>query len=733
MAYGHGSSLAAFRQQAPALASIGFASDSDLPVAFASGALAEFSRAEVVSSRYLDTLGVHARIGRLFTDDETDKPGHAVALISESTWHTRFAAQEAVLGRTIVVNGHPFEIVGVVDTYRGWGTTRAPNRELWLPAATTRALLKSGSSISQLVGRLAPGATPEIAEQQLRASYRGISSGLAGDYAKYEPMVSPGLAAFEGPGIYDRLSRIFWLLLAAVGLLMLLACANAANLLLARGTTRERDTAVRAAIGASRWRLIRQLLFESMALAAIAGALGLALSAGLLAAFRGTQLISSEPALGAVAIDPAVVAFGVAATTITLLVFGLLPSVLSARADLRAVVQQGGRSLTGRRRLRGALVAVQVAMSLVLLAGGGVLVRSLDHLYAVDLGMDPNGVVAAQLMAHRIGYSDARAETLFRDAMSWLRTQGVAVAFSGQHPLERPFTAFDLELTPGVPRQRVRLDKVSPEFFPLMRIPFVGGRGFTDAEYAPGVTPAPLPVIANEAAIREWFGGDATLGRHFTMHAAKSIDAELVGIVRDTRSMQPDQPAMARLYNPALSGLRGGYLVARGGSVGHVTQLLREAIQRLDPGLPFTEIGPADEAMASAMSEQRALAKLSTVVALLALLLAASGVWAMMSYVVTERTREFGIRLALGAPLGAVMTSVVRRAVWTTVLGAAMGLAIYWPSSRWLETRLFEISAVDPATLAAAAAVLLGAAIVAAWLPARRATRIDPVSALRAE
>lgn len=735
LAYGHGSSLAAFRQQVQALSSLGFAYESELPVVFASGGDADFARVEVVSSRYLETLGVRARIGRLFADDEADRPGHAVALISDVVWRERFDRLPSALGRRIAVNGQPFEIVGVVDTYRGWGATRAPNRDIWLPVATVRALTKSGgTSISQLVARLAGGATPALAEQQLRVTYRGIADGAGGDYPKYEPMVSPGLDAFEGPSTYQRLSRIFWLLLAGVGLLMLLACANAANLLLARGTARAPETAVRAAIGASRWRLIRQLLLESMTLAAAAGVFGLALSVLLITAFRGTQLTSSQPALGDVGVDLVVAGFGLAATTITLLVFGLLPSMSSSRADLRTVVQQGGRSSTGRYRLRLALVVMQVAVSLVLLAGAGVLVRSLGRLSAVDLGMDPKGVVAARLMAHRLGYTDARADVLFRDAMTWLRTQGIDVAFSGMHPLDRPISGVELEMTPGSPRARARIDKVSSEFFSIVRIPMLSGRGFDDAEYT-GPAPVPLPVVANQAAIREWFGNDTSLGRRFTLHAGgKPVEAELVGIAGDTRGMNPAEPPLPRLYNPSLSDLRGGYLVARGpGGVGRTTQLLRESIQRLDPGLPFTEIAPADAALASAMSEQRALAKLSSVVAILALLLAASGVWAMMSYVVSERTREFGIRLALGAPRGAVMTSVVRRAVMTAAVGAAIGLAIYWPASRWLATRLFEVSAVDPLTLSAAVVLLLAIAIAAAFLPARRATRVDPVSALRAD
>lgn len=734
-AYGHGSAVAAFRAQATALASIGHASNTELPVVFQTGDTSTFAAVEVVSSRYLETLGVRTRIGRLFTDDETETAGRPVALISDALWQDRFGREPAILGRKIAVNGQPFEIVGVVDSYRGWGVTRAANRDVWLPVATTRAVTKSnGTTVSQLVGRLSAEATPEMAERQLRTAYRGIAQSIGGDYVKYEPMVSPGLDAPEGGFYVERLLRIFWLLLAAVGLLMLLACANAANLLLARGTARARETAVRSAIGASRWRLIRQLLFESMMLAVLAGALGLALSVALIAAFQGTQLMSSQPALGGVGIDLTVAAFGVAATTVTLLVFGLVPSISSSRADLRAVVQQGGRSSTARHRLRTGLVVVQVAVSIVLLAGAGVLVRSLARLYAVDLGMDPAGVVAGRLMAHRVGYTDARAETLFRDAMSWLQAQGVDVAFSGQHPLERPFTAFELEVAPDRPKPRVRVDKVSPGFFSIMRIPIVAGRGFSEAEYASATAPVPLPVVANEAAVREWFGGDASLGRRFTLTSAKPVEAELVGIAGDTRWMNPAELPLPRLYNPSLSGIRGGYLVARGpGGVARTLQLLRESIQRLDPVLPFTEIAPADNALASQMSEQRALAKLSTVVAILALLLAASGVWAMMSYVVSERTREFGIRLALGAPVRSVVGSVVRRAAITAAVGTTLGLAAYWPASTWLTARLFEISAVDPLTLTAAGVVLLIVAVAAASLPARRATRVDPVTALRAE
>jgi putative ABC transport system permease protein len=736
-AFGHRSALEAFRRQVPSLVDIAFASRDTLPVVSGPGRDAVYEELEYVGSRYLAVLGVRARVGRLFTEEEADVPGHDLALISEAMWWNEFDGDDTVIGRTLHVNGHPFVIVGVVADYRGWGTTRVGTKDIWLPLGAERAASKSvGVTMSQLVARPRPEAALPVIQDQLRAAYAGVLAGLRPDYARFVPTVHAGLTAFESREYAEHLRRIYWLLIGGVGLLMMMACANAANLQLARGVSRQREMALRTAVGGTRWRLARQPFVEATVLAGAAGGLGLAVSVVFTSLFRSSKLSTWAPSLTDVSIAPRVVLFAAVATLLTTLAFGVLPAMATSKADVRGVLQGGGRSSVPRR-LRSGLVAAQIAVALVLVAGAGVLGQSLGRLYAVDLGMGTSGVVVARLMPHRIGHSDERAEVIFRETMARLRGQGMRVAFSSQSPLDTASSSVEMAADPSARPVRVAVVRVSSDYFSILQIPIVAGRVFDEAAFDRSSAVAPLPIVANETAIRQWFGGDRTIGRRFILNAGaagRAIEAELVAIAGDTRSSRTSETPRPRLFNPGLSGLRGGVLVvSAGGSTDRAIAALREAVRLADPGLPLTSAEPLDVQVADALAEQWTLARLSGVVGVIALLLAASGVWAVMSCVVAERTRELGIYIALGAPVRSVRALVIRRSATTVVIGVAVGLAVYWPSSSWLESRLFDLSPVDPATLVAAVVTLCTTALFAAWWPARRATRIDPVVALRAE
>ena len=373
-----------------------------LAVAAPAGSQPTVEGTEFVTSQFFDVLGVKVRIGRLLTDAEADTGSQDVAVISERLWRARLGGTRDALGRAITVNGHPFIVIGVADRFRGWErSTRAGIADIWLPMGSRRTVTGGAALMGDLVGRVRPGSSLTIIEQQLQAAYAAAARALPPRYGAFMPFVDPGLFPVYTNNSVAR--RLYWLLMGSVALLLVLACANVANLLLARAGRRERDTAVRLAIGAGRWRISRQFLIESLGLAALAGLMGLVAAKLVTSALSGMRLLAYFPDLRDVEIDPRVLSFGLLVTIGTVLAFGLLPAVLASRTDIRGVLGRSARSIASPHRLRRALVVTQIALSLTLVIGAGVLNRSLQNLFAANLAHEPRPCHRAGVETRRSG------------------------------------------------------------------------------------------------------------------------------------------------------------------------------------------------------------------------------------------------------------------------------------------------------------------------------------------
>ena len=712
----------------------------------AGGADPAFSSVEFVDGHYLAVLGARTVVGRLLAANEAEGEGHDLALISESLWRSKFDADANVIGRSLTANGHTFNVIGVLRSFRGWGTTRVGQVDVWLPIAAARKVRsdrEAGASTSLLVGRLRPNASTAVVEQQLRSGYASLADTLPQTERRYVPVVYPGLQAFQMDSVRRSLLEIYWLVLGGVGLILLLACANAANLLLARAMHRRRDTALRLAVGAGRWRIVRQVLVEAAVLAIAAGGLGLPFSVLLTRAVSSTPILSFLPQLGVVEIDGRVVAFCLAISTATVFVFGIVPAILGGRVDVHRTLHEGGRSVSVSGRLRAGLVAMQIAIALVLLSGAGVFARTLQNLYAVELGMDIDGVFELGLQPYRLGYDDSRSSRVIADILDRLRAAGFdQVALSSPSPLESSGT--NVTVGAPLPTRRVSLNAVSPGYFSALRIPLLAGRTFTGAEFAGDFggmpDPDPLPLVANASMVRELFGHGPAVGQSFLLTrfiGGRNVStlATIVGVVGDTRTQHVQREPTPRLFSAGPSAFRPRSILVRAAQpqTGGALERIRQVARDVDPNLPVSFLAPLGQEIEDALVEQGIVARMSGLVAMLAAVLAGSGVFAMLSYVVGERTREFGIRMALGASRRALGWHVVRRTLMICVGGLVGGVMFYAWSSRFVASRLYEIRPLDPPTLAIAMALLILAALTASWLPARRATSVDPVIVLSEE
>ena len=737
-------------RSARAFDALGASSDTELPVVARSGADPDFVRVEFVTDRYLDLLRVRPRAGRLLTDDDV-VTGQSVAVISERWWRRELGADPSAIGQSITINRHPAVIVGVVADYRGWGALRIGSIDIWMPIDTPIGEdAVSPDRVFSLVGRLRPGVTTAIAEQQLRVPFAPYASSMRTlmsmgplSTAPAVPVVYPGLYEIGEEGTRREIGQLYPFALGASGLLLLLGCANTANLLLARTMKRRRDLAVRSAMGASRWRLARSLLVEAAAIVAIAAAVAVGLARGLVWFTQGEQLFDSGPALDSVAFDWRVLAFAVVLGAITAVLFGLVPALTASRSTMPRALAQSGRLTRSGHRLRATLVGVQLALAVTLLAGAGVLVRSLQNLRGVDLGMNPDGVVSFGLNPMRLGYKGDDVDALVRDTMDRLRSAaGVeAVAFASPSPFWRGFIPASLKAEPtdGALEHRVSTTVVSADYFRTLQIPVRAGRAFTEAEFQRDGPKAGAGIVS-ESLARQLFGDPPAVGRRvYLSQSARGwrVDRtiEIVGVVGDTRSgvdlRAPGRPA---LYEPAGANMSASVFFVRSRiPPAQALAAARTTVQQIDPNLPIADAGALRDEIDRLIPEERVLAWLLACVAAIATVLGVAGVHAVIAHTVAERTREFGIRLALGAARRTVLLGVLRGVVVPAIGGLACGLALFAGASRLLASRVYGVSPTDLVTLASVSVLLVVVALAGAWLPARRATRVDPAVALRVE
>jgi predicted permease len=722
---------------------------------------AQLASSYQASGNYFVVLGVPASIGRVFGEGD-DRPGAApVAVISHAYWRKRFAGQPSVIGRAVSINGQMVTIVGVTPpAFAGIQRLGAEPPDITVPLAFDTVFNPPQPNLDgriqparmtqptnwwlQMVGRSKPG----ISLDQVRANFATVFQHTAkAGMAEYQASLSAEEKALStnkprgeslpellvkpaGHGYYDldpQAQRSAGFLAVVVAIVLLIVCANVANLLLSRATGRAREIAVRLSMGATRGRLIRQLLTESLLLAGLGGALGVVVG------YWARMLL---PFGDKAPLDWRVFGFVAGVSMLTGIVFGLAPALRATRIDLSGAMKEGGRSVVGTRsRLAKGLVVVQVALSLVLVVGAGLFLRTLDNLKRVDVGFDSTNLLMFSIDAGVARYDGERAAQFFRQAVERLSAvPGVRSAavtrtalLSGSMSTTSMFKQGQTSSTAA--EGGMYFMEVSPTFFATMGIPVQRGRGFTDRDDLK----APKVVILNEAAARKLFPAGDAVGGRIGNSFEKSGELEIVGVVRDTKYSSLRDPGPPTMYRPTWQGTsRRSHVVLRtAGDPLALTPAVRAALQEIAPTLPVKEFTSQTDQIAKRVEQERLFALAYTAFGGLALLLACIGLFGLMSYNVARRTTEIGVRMALGAQRRTVVGMVLRESMWLVAIGTALGVAAALWAGRFVETVLFGLSPRDPFTIAAAIGVIAVVAAVAGYLPARRASRVDPMHALR--
>jgi len=681
-----------------------------------------------VSADFLATFGVPPFRGRAFLRDE-DRAGAAPAVVlGHELWRRRFGGDPAAVGSRITLDGEVYTVVGVMPP----GFAFPSNAELWTALAfdLSAPQFNPGNNFLRVVGRLKPGVSVAAAQAQLATVSRDATATGVNLVPLREQLVG-------------RMRTPLLLLLGAMGFVLLIACANVANLLLVRAAARQREVAIRTALGASRSRLLRQLVAEHVLLAALGGAAGLALAAGGVTFLAGLDTLRI-PAGVDVAVDLRVVAAVLGATALVGVVFGALSALRTQAAGLAAALKDGvGHSVSlAPRPLRSGLLVAQIALSFVLLAGAGLLIRSLAKVRAVDPGFQTDGVLTATVSLSAPRYADmARRIEVVEQVVDRLGAapgvrQAAASAFlplSGQY-VSRRFAVDGRPLPEPGREPYAHNNAVSPDFFRALGIPLLAGRAFTRVDGAQ----APPVAVVNRAFARQTFPGEDAVGKRIRFYSARDPQPawrEIVGVVGDMRQVGLETEARPEIYVPTAQNAWSSmvFYLRTDGDPLVATGAARDAVRSVDAEQPVARIATLDEVLAGSIAERRGLVLLLTLFAGLALALAAVGIYGVMSDSVSQRTHEIGIRMAIGARAGDVVKLIVRQGAVLTLLGAGLGLAGAVALTRTMASLLFEVPPVDPLTLLAVGAVLAAVAVLACYLPARRATRIDPLAALRSE
>ena len=688
-----------------------------------------------ITPGFFDVFRAKPLLGRVFTEGEFRAGHDAVVIISHALWQERFGSDPRILGQSITLDGRACSVIGVMAPGFAFPNTA----RLWVPGVLEGPDRMRRDMLSVLaVGRLKEGVTAETAQAQM--------STVAGQLAKAYPEFNAEKSVVVTPMLEAAVAQTrpaLLVLLGAVGLVLAIACANVANLLLARGAARQQEFAVRAALGAGRGALIRQLLSESLLLAALGGAAGWAIAYGL---FRGLVWLAPAglPRLDSLALDERALVFTVAITAVTGLLFGLVPALRLSKVNLQSSMQDGARGSSGRGVVRGALVVVQMAAALILLTGAGLLMRTFVRLQEADLGFDPEHLLTMRVnpLDRKYGRSRPLQAQFARRIREELRAlPGVkAVGITTDLPLlGGPQFIMRFEGRPPVTVANAPIAAfatVTPDFFGAMGIRLKRGRFFTGED----TVNRPMVAVINESLARRYFGDSDPLGKRLEIGFSDPPNwREIVGVVGDLKNLEVEKPALVQVYGAydQMPGLFDGFApalsitVRTAGDPAGVAAAARARVLAIDNGQPVYAIQTMDTVVANNVSQKRFALLLMACFAGIALLLAAIGLSGVMSYMVTQRTREIGIRMAVGAGPASVLWMIEQQALTLAGVGVAAGLAGAWLLGRWLETILYGVSPQDPLTFAGVALLLVLVAAGAAYLPARRATRIDPVRALR--
>ena len=740
-----------------------------LPLSMSFSGQTERSAGELVSGTYFNVLGVGTALGRTITpDDDTTLLGHPVVMLSYRYWKSRFAGDPSILNKTMVLNGHNFTVVGVAA--RGFdGVEPGSVTELFVPVAMKTWLTPNWDDMDDrrstwinVFARLKPG----IAATQAKASMQILFHQIIEQEVK-DPMLTQAseydrqqflkstidvLPAATGRSFLRyQMTRPLEVLMAIVGLVLLIACGNVANLLLVRAAGRQREIAVRLALGASRWQIMRQLLVESVALAITGGAVGVA------AAWVGVRaLLSFMPQTGtplgiAATPDARILLFNFAVALITGLLFGLVPAMQATNPDVAPTLKDQANAVTGAKhaRIRKSLVVAQVTLSLLLLIGAGLFIRSLRNLRDVGPGFQASNLISFAVDPSLNGYDLSRSLAFFRQLNSNLSAlpgvQSAALANVAILEGDEWDSTINVEGYTSKPGEQMNpnFNLISPGYFATLGVPLLDGRDFSDRDTTTiqhrGI-PFRIPnvIVVNEKLAKHYFGNRNPVGRHigFGNEPGAVADMEIVGVVRDFRygGIRADvtrQAFLPYVGSPFLNNMTS--YVRTSLPPEQAFNMIRRTVAGLDPNLPVYDLHTLESTIDASLMNERLVASLSALFGALATLLAVVGLYGVMAYTVAQRTREIGIRVALGAQRGNVVWLVMKEVVLMVGIGFAIGLPAAWFSSRLVESLLYGIKPDDPLSIGVAMAVLACIALLAGYLPAARAARVDPLRALRYE
>jgi predicted permease len=722
---------------------------------------AELASAFIASGNYFQVLGVTARAGRTITPQDDQPSAPPVVMISSKYWHSRFGTDPNVVGRTLKVNNVLVTIVGVVQPdFTGVQMPVAEPPDITFALSLDPQLnIETGLPRLnqptywwlQVMGRLKPGMTAAQVQGNLEGVFQqtaraGMASFLSGlpeaertTSQNRDRTAVPHLQIQSGArGVYDVNTtdlRSLTILMVVVALVLLIVCANVANLLLSRATTRQKELSVRLSLGATRSRLVRQLMTESLLLASMGGALGIAVG------YWGRQLLPGMPGEMAL-LDWRMLAFILAITGVTGIVFGIAPAFRGTGMNVSSALKETGRSVIGSRSVLGkSLLIVQVAISLVLLVGAGLFLRTLHNLRHVDVGFNPENLLLFRADPSLNRYDEQRMGALYHDMLERLGSvPGVrGAAMSQPALLSGSINSTGIYVQgrvypPGRPQgDRVDINRlvISPNFFEVMGIPMVKGRGFTDRD----TSTATKVAVINETGVRKYFPNEDPIGKRFGPTVENSGQLEIVGVLRDAKYNSVREPAPPTMYVPYTQARLGGavFELRTAGAPTGVMTAAREAVRQLDSNLPLTNVSTQIEQVERRFMQEKLFAQAYSLFGGLALLLASIGLFGLMSYNVSRRTNEIGIRMALGAQRRDVLRLVMRESMTLVVIGVTAGLAIALASSRFVATLLFGLPPTDVLTMILSMIVMLLVSAFAGYLPARRASRVDPMVALHYE
>jgi predicted permease len=686
-----------------------------------------------VTAEYFRVIGVLPTVGRDFSTDDDRADGPNVVILSDRIWRQQFNADPAIVGRAIRLDDNAFQVIGVMPA--AFDNAIAPDAGIWAPLQYDLSQGRAWGHHLQTIARLRPGLTFEQATQDLAANGASVLD-------EQHPLTYDPMTKFVASSLQSEMTRsarpALVAIMGAVALVLVIACANVTNLLLARGVQRQGEFAMRVALGASRGRLIRQMLTESLVLAAIGGTIGVVIAA---AGVRALVALSPPglPRANAIGVDPGMLAFAFVITVVVAAAFGALPALQAARGTIGRLQLASKRLAGDHRRARAALVISEVALALVLLVGSGLLLRSMTRLFAVPIGFEPSHLLTMQVResGRRFDAPEARTDFFARALEAVEHVPGVVAAgLTSQLPLSGDLDQYGIRFDPSPlgPAETIAGFRyaVTPGYFHTMGVPLVSGRLFDDHDRV-GATP--VAIFSRSLATARSTG--SVIGEHVNVGAPGPVPYTIVGVVGDVRQQSLAVSDAGAVYIPAPQwqpvDTLMSFVVRTRGEAAALAPSIRQAIWSVDKDQPVLRIATMDELLTRSAAERRFSLVVFETFAFVAVVLAAAGLYGLLSGRVAERTREMGVRAVLGASRGMIVGLVVRQGLALTAFGIAIGLAIAIAASRALVTMLFGVSRLDPPTYAGVVVLLIVVATAACALPAWRAARVDPATALRVE